>query len=101
MDILRILRDNLEPGFGCLQLIHEPHPHMSVHHRRVTLGMVRDEIERNWFSIRSALVVQAMLQEVIKKQAGSLGVRTRACRSPHNCIRQRRSNPGYSIVVKP
>jgi hypothetical protein len=39
VDELGILRDNLESGFSGFQFIHEPHPHKSVHHRRVTPGM--------------------------------------------------------------
>src|SRR5271170_2525379 len=73
---------------------------MSVHHRRSTLWVKRDEVQWDRLTVRRTLVVQTMFQEVIEKRARFFRGRSGAGRAAHDRIWQSSADPSYRVVVE-
>ena len=73
---------------------------MPVNQRGATLGMKRDEVERDRLAVCCAFVVLAMLQKAVEERARFCAGRSRARRSANLRIGQRGSHACDSIVVE-
>src|SRR5580658_4751869 len=95
-----MLGDNFKSCLARLQLGGKAHSHVSIRHSRPALGMKRDEVERHWFSVGSALVVLAVVQKTLEECAGFWIRRPGACRPADSRTGQRGAHPRCSVVIK-
>src|ERR1700738_1669336 len=73
---------------------------MSVNDRRSALRMKRDEVQWNWLTVRRTLVIHAMLQKVVEKQARFIRDWPSARWTAYDCIWECSANTRHCIVVE-
>ena len=104
--VLRRRAHNAESIGRCVQLVADPHPHMSRFPRPrrnpswAALGMEAHEVQRNRLARLSVLVVRAVIEKFLQKAARPRRSRPGNRRPANNRPRQRLPHPCHRIVVQ-